>query len=231
MMVRAAPGAVCDAAADHAQARRAGRHRSHDVAAHVARYASRSARATASASGSAPMSRSNGPTTSHSARSRAAARRSVGATRASLKIVAAVVARRDPVSEEDADAARLVEARERGRVVDRRVVARERPDAPAQAGDRPALALGEHGEGLVCEQARERLVRRDAGDAPAHEAPDRPRLVQAHVARGGPQRVGVGRGVAPVPGADVRIGQPRVEVIADHDSDLDATSLVSCAAT
>ena len=63
--------------------------------------------------------------------------------------------------------------------------------------------------------------RRDAGDPPAHEPADRARLVEAHLARGGPQRVGVGRGGAAVAGADVRIGQPRVEVVADHATDLD----------
>ena len=153
------------------------------------RDAAASARCAATVSGSAPTSRSNGPITVHSARSRIRAVGSTGSTRASLTSVERPsLARLGPVREQHPHRPALVPGAELVRAGEPRVVARRGPDLAAQPGDRPDVALVEQREGVVAEQLGEGLAVGDAGDPPAHEPRQRPRVGQAHLARGVPQR-------------------------------------------
>jgi hypothetical protein len=92
-----------------------------------------------------------------------------------------------------------------------RVVAGRGPDLPAEPGDRPDVALVEQGERVVGEELGEGLAVRDAGDPPAHKPRERPRVAQPHLARGVPERAGVGGRGAAVMGADGRTSDPVVQ--------------------
>src|SRR5512133_184781 len=93
----------------------------------------------------------------------------------------------DPVGEQDADRAGLVPGAERLGPVEARVVAMQRPDAPAQARQRPLLALVENAERVVGQQLTKGPAPVEARDAPAHDAAERVRVVEAQVVGSRPQ--------------------------------------------
>ena len=103
------------------------------------------------------MTRSKRRTSSHSARSWRRAKRSVGATRASLISALPCVVLLDPVAEEHAHGPGPRPLAERPDV-DARVVAGRCPDRPAQAGDRPVGPLVEDRERVAREQVGEAQV-------------------------------------------------------------------------
>ena len=142
-----------------------------------------SARRTAAVSASAPTSLSKGPTTAHSARSRRAALRSTGCTRASETSSARPSGSGAVQWAKMTRTAAFVPVSERTRPLEHRVIARQRPNATAQPGDQYPLVLLEHCEGICAKESAEALACGGARDAPADERAERAGLPAGAVAR------------------------------------------------
>jgi hypothetical protein len=102
------------------------------------------------------------------------------------------------VRDQHSDGAGLAPVAEGRRTLEPGVVARERPDAPAQAGRDQMLALLQERERIGAQQLVERRAGARARDPPAHEAPQGSGIGEPYGARGFPQSVRGSGGAATV---------------------------------
>ena len=170
--------------------------------------------AAASSSGSAPTRRSNGPSSAQTAFSRSRAWVSTAARGPRSTARRAVGERLAPNGRRRPG---RCPARPRPRTlrpVEPRVVAGERPDPPAQAGDAAVLGLLEHRERVAAEQL---VVGLDASTPGMRQPTSRPsrRVSASRIARrrASTARRGGGGG-APVEGPHGRLGEPVVQRLA-----------------
>jgi hypothetical protein len=132
------------------------------------------------------------------------------------KLGLVVVDRLDPVSEEDPDGPVCVPPTKGGVVLERGIIAGQRPDTPAQARDQRLRPFLQNGEGIGTKEIAEGLVGRGVGNPPADQAAECPSVREAYRAGCTPHLLCRDAPRPPVVAADRRVRQPPVQVWKTH---------------